>query len=141
MSEFVEVKTGELTGAALDYAVAAVHGYEWTDDPSEVIAAVDRKRAPVVTAAVFELGVVVAPGRGMYRPSTDWSQGGPLIAKYGVSLDCLSPVNAWEAFVWGGPAACDGFSAEAETPLIVACRAIVASVLGDTVSVPKELLA
>ncbi|MBD1555281.1 DUF2591 domain-containing protein, partial [Pseudomonas sp. C2L11] len=40
----------------------------------------------------------------------------------------------------GGPSACNGFIAEAETPLIAACRAIVASVLGDTVSVPRELL-
>ena len=122
MSEFVEAKVQELSGAALDWAVAKAEGVE------------------ISLAGAHPHAVVEGRLVGNYAPSTKWSQGGPLISKYGVSFDCISPVNAWESFVWGGPKACDGFSAEAEAPLIAACRAIVASILGETVSVPKELL-
>ena len=65
-------------------------------------------------------------------------QGGPLIEKY--KLDIGAPMEnnngPWNAATeWGHP---NGY--KGETPLIAACRAIVSSVLGDTVSVPKELL-
>lgn len=130
MSEFVEVKTQDLLGAALDWAVAKAEGFEPMLFPmSRKEVAISEGRRPDGSFSARACSY-----------STDWSQGGQLIYKHGVSLDCISPVNAWESFVWGGPAACDGFSAEAETPLIAVCRAIVASVLGDTVSVPKELL-
>ncbi|MBD1590232.1 phage protein NinX family protein [Pseudomonas typographi] len=128
MSDFVEVKTQDLEGAALDWAVAKA-----TNAPELKISA----RGTVICTYEIPEG---SCWTSFYEPSTDWSQGGPLIEKYGVSLDCIAPLNSWEAFVWGGPSACNGFIAEAETPLIAACRAIVASVLGDTVSVPRELL-
>ncbi|MBD1601959.1 phage protein NinX family protein [Pseudomonas typographi] len=126
MSDFVEVKTQDLEGAALDWATGISAGHQ------------------MKLFSRAESGVFIPDAKGfvkeLWKPSADWSQGGPLIEKYGVSLDCIAPLNSWEAFVWGGPSACNGFIAEAETPLIAACRAIVASVMGDTVSVPRELL-
>ncbi len=53
------MKTEDLDGAALDWAVAAVTSVH---DDSE--------------HAIMEIGL------GRYAPSADWSQGGPLIDKY-----------------------------------------------------------
>ncbi|PBP34595.1 hypothetical protein CCL11_25765 [Pseudomonas syringae] len=116
MSEFSEVKTADLVGVALDWAVAKVAGVE--------------------LALVGAHPHIVVDGRliGNYRPSTNWSQGGPLIERFRVSIiysDEVCDPCAWtdSSAAWHAP-----------TPLIAACRAIVASVLGETVSVPKELL-
>jgi hypothetical protein len=129
MSEFVEIKTTELTGAALDWAVgcAVRKPYEgfgvWAYSRDAWL--IDWSRQ----------------AWACYCPSTDWSQGGPLILNYGVSLRCIAPVNAWEADRWDDSVIPSRLvEIEAETPLIAACRAIVASVLGETVSVPKELV-
>ena len=137
MSDFVEVKTQDLSGAALDWAVAKAEKVEGLVT-HKGRPAFEKEFDPDCWADDSCLKAFKC--WQCYAPSAEWRQGGPLIEKYGISLDCISPVNAWESFVWGGPAACDGFSAEGETPLIAACRAIVSSALGDTVSVPKELL-
>lgn len=116
MSEFVEVSTQDLSGAALDWAIG--YAVRWHDPDSREAWAHDWLRC--------------------YCPSTDWIDGGPLIEKY--KLDIGAPMEnksgPWNAATeWGHP---NGY--KGETPLIAACRAIVVSVLGDTVSVPKELL-
>jgi len=116
MAEFVEVKTQDLLGAALDWAVG--YAVRWHDPDSREAWAHDWLRC--------------------YCPSTDWSDGGPLIEKY--KLDIGAPMEnnngPWNAATeWGHP---NGY--KGETPLIAACSAIVASVLGEDVSVPKELL-
>lgn len=123
MSEFVEVKTAELTGAALDWAVAKAEGMPaliYPTDPHYVY--------------------IDMPGRGCgpYMPSHAWFEGGPLIEKY--KLDIGAPMEnqngPWNAATeWAHPLGYKG-----DTPLIAACRAIVASVFGETVSVPTELL-
>jgi hypothetical protein len=67
-----------------------------------------------------------------YSPSTDWSQGGPIIEREGIAVGMaddfwqahLSEFHLWE----NGP-----------TPLIAAMRCYVASKLGDEVDVPEEL--
>lgn len=120
MSEFVEVKTQDLSGAALDWAVSRAEGVEISLSGAHPHAVVDGRFV------------------GNYAPSSKWDQGGPLIEKY--KLDIGAPMEnnngPWNAATeWGHP---NGY--KGETPLIAACRAIVASVLGDTVSVPKELL-
>ena len=52
----MQIKTSELTGAALDWAVAKCEGREWN------------------TYAANE------------HPSTDWAQGGPIIEREGLTL-------------------------------------------------------
>lgn len=127
MSEFVIVKTQDLVGAALDWAVAKVEAVDYRHDGIEC-----RTRLTVRTFHHYR--------KPNFMPSTDWSQGGPLILNYGVSLRCIAPANAWEADRWDDSVIPSRLvEIEAETPLIAACRAIVASVLGETVSVPKEL--
>lgn len=112
MTDMIEVKTAELVGPALDWAVAKAEGHE-----------------PLVVPtgrAECSVGVILATDDGpkgfACRPSTNWSQGGPLIEKYKVSIAyhngpdctpmaCLS--DAHPAFECG------------DTVLIAACRAIV----------------
>lgn len=130
----VKLKTAELTGAALDWAVAQIEGQGFyrTTDPD-----LDRPYN--------------------YAPSTDWSQGGPIIEREGI---LLRPIRCtghsmdgtwlamydrtntgtfvqWVEFLfkdtnrrrfWRG-----------ETALIAAMRCFVASKLGDEVDVPEEL--
>ncbi|SIR65520.1 Protein of unknown function [Aeromonas sp. RU39B] len=108
MSDFVEVKTADLTGPALDWAVAQVEGVACT--PHTI--------------------------KRFYRPSTDWSQGGPLRDKYDVGIEPSVPDGRPYAYVPGR----DLDGSRGETALIAICRAIVAAKLGDVVQVPTALI-
>lgn len=98
------MKTSELTGFELDWAVAECEG---RDFPS---------------ADAFS---------GIFNPSTDWSQGGPIIEREMIDLQCL-PTKQGE-FIWR--TAC----ADGTTPLIAAMRCYVASKMGDVIETPEEL--
>jgi hypothetical protein len=114
----MKVKTSELQGAALDWAVAKCEG--------------------LMQGQIAIDGVT----RGFYKPSTDWAQGGPIIereklgvwwATHYVDDDGVEYGNHWyaetdESIVGDGP-----------TPLIAAMRCYVASKLGDEVEVPDAL--
>jgi hypothetical protein len=71
----------------------------------------------------------------MYAPSTDWSQGGPIIEREGIEL-VPDGGGAWGAAIRGGD---EDDTSQAYTPLIAAMRAYVASKLGDEVEVPEGL--
>jgi len=110
------MKTSELTGAALDWAVAKCEGVEtkkYKESPS----------------------LFFGKGFDKWRPSTDWSQGGPIIERERITWTGQSSVirknlgnHKWTNFEEFGP-----------TPLIAAMRCYVASKLGDEVDVPEEL--
>ena len=114
------MKTSELTGAALDWAVAKCEGEQlW------------------IGSKVCER---ICPDNGeplFWEPSTNWVQGGPIIEREKIRLDC-----AWNPGPWEGSCKIDGITAwtEGPTPLIAAMRCFVASKLGDGVDVPEELL-
>lgn len=121
-----EVKTSELIGAALDWAVAKADGGEYK--PYQFASNID---APFWDACVFPDGRAFST----FRPSTDWSQGGPLIQKYQIAYlrdgeDYVAVINRMED---------EGFGS-GSNHLIAAMRAIVAAKLGDVVSVPVELV-
>ncbi len=124
MSQMIEVKTAELSGAALRWAVAQAEGLEVTIYPPE-----------------YGNGHRIAvKGRSeTYRPDTNWSQGGPLFSKHLIEF-----VVEHEDVICA--VLCDDYGMQVsefrcgETHLIAACRAIVAAKLGDTVAVPAELL-
>lgn len=119
-----EVKTVELIGPALDWAIAQIEGVEVT-----------------IAEPQYLVGWRVARPypHGKYSPSTDWAVGGPLIDKH--KLDLGAPMEAdrfttWTANTeWGHPLGYKG-----ETALIATCRAIVAAKLGNTVQIPAELV-
>lgn len=56
-----------------------------------------------------------------YSPSTDWSQGGPIIESEGISLEKIHE-GRWSA---------NGHHGVGPTPLIAAMRAYIASKFGD----------
>jgi hypothetical protein len=118
-----EMKTSELTGAALDWAVAKCESLD----------------------CYIEDGVVHLKGQPFdtdwryWLPSTDWAQGGPLIERELISLDCQFDVNEWYAWTPAPEQETGEARARGDTPLIAAMRCYVASKLGDEVEIPKEL--
>lgn len=119
------VKTSELVGRALDYAVGLAQG--WVVYPNDSIE----------HGEIWHLNSKCAPfGQVMrvedFRPSTCWSQCGPLIEKYRVGIYCdYTPNETITANVTGS-----GSVATGETFLVAACRAIVAAYVGEDVEVP-----
>ena len=112
------MKTSELSGVALDWAVAKAEGI---DGPSFVY------QGELYLGKNFD-----DEGVRYYGPSTDWAQGGPIIERVGMHLIYLGfgGEEEWEAYIlsdskFTGP-----------TPLIAAMRCYVASKLGDEVEVP-----
>jgi len=109
------MKTNELTGAALDWAVARC---EFVGDlPFVSIGGELRSKHDA----------------WHYQPSTDWAQGGPIIEREGIELLCESLGFRWVAMPQKGP------EWQGPTPLIAAMRCYVASKLGAEVDVPEEL--
>ena len=112
----MKIQTSELQGAALDWAVAKCEGIEFTYENH--------------------------PHHEMFNMhySTNWSQGGPIIEREGITVRCIGrEINGfiWDAAVsetHGGDEEMEG-----PTPLIAAMRCYVASKLGDTVEIPEEL--
>lgn len=114
------MKTSELTGAALDWAVAKCEGHN-----------VFIKRAPVQ--------VMYTPkGKRswyIYTPSTNWAQGGPIIEREKIGLTYSDSIPCWYATSQQGKR----FLRLGETPLIAAMRCHVASNMGNEVNIPEEL--
>lgn len=87
-----------------------------------------------------------------YNPSTDWSQGGPIIEGEGINLSVDYQDSAlsndmvqigWKGNLWNNSVpGTAGFLqwAYGPTPLIAAMRCYVASTLGETAEVPEELV-
>jgi hypothetical protein len=120
-----EMKTSELTGVALDWAVAKCEDY---------VAEISRGGW-----VVFDTHQDCPPPINdyndsrwqMYSPSTDWTQGGPIIERERIRLD---PRGVWVA---GHDSSNDEYLGT--TPLIAAMRCYVASKLGDEIELPEEL--
>ena len=121
----MKIKVSELSGIALDWAMAKSEGHHTFFESGW--------RCEIGDSGPHDIGM---SGKYGYSPSTDWSQAGPLIERCRVQLE---PGSSWIAKTDCG----GGFSRFAEvlghTALIAACRAIVASVFGDEVEIPQEL--
>ena len=115
----MRVKTNELTGAALDWAVAKCEGIELTNGCYNRL---------LVDGRMSRGQEMLAP----YNPSTDWAQGGPIIEREKTAIK-ENGYGHWFAKVGTGK------WMRGPTPLIAAMRCYVASKLGDEVDVPKEL--
>lgn len=125
----IEVKTSELEGDALDWAVATAIGagvlFEDWGGPNPWVVLSDHAALEWVP----------------FSPSTDWSQGGPLIEKYRLEIVFDGSRNeGWRCVKdWCYGEVNDTYPL-GETHLSAACRAIVAAKLGDVVQVPAELI-
>jgi hypothetical protein len=140
------MKTSELTGTALDWAVATAEGMSWwtrananwdtnlgyTDwvlDKDGVLKSFyfDGSRS---RAGHWEVNET-------FTPSTDWSQGGPIIERERIdiehdfgSMEIVARKYMRDEYAeqWG------------DTPLIAAMRCYISSKLGDKVDIPTELM-
>lgn len=109
----MKVKTTDLPGSALDWAVAKCEGES------------------------FPKCWVLVQGDGweeLYQPSTDWSQGGPIIEREKIEVGLTEDLyDRWFSckgkFLYYGP-----------TPLVAAMRCYVASKLGEEVELPYKLV-
>lgn len=125
------VKTSDLIGPALDWAVAQIDGVK-------TLMMAPRKSEPKKPFALFGSLALSVGGddESSYAPSTCWHCGGPLIEKHTIGVD-LEREGLWVATPPNWTAETIQY---APTPLIAACRAIVAANLGDQVDVPDELM-
>jgi len=122
------MKTSELTGAALDWAVTRAH----------------QEGELAFDYYIDHKGRVMEEKGDLswhYTPSTYWAQGGPIIERTCASVFVDRkhaafeghPEEFWfceisEGGLWSGP-----------TPLIAAMRCYVASKMGDNIDIPEEL--
>ncbi len=111
--------TTELTGAALDWAVAKCEGIQGL---------VKRGNSLHYPPGQFS-------DEEAYTPSTDWAQGGPIIEREKMVLGYLSGLACASTFEGNRHQRMEFGT----TPLIAAMRCYVASKLGDEVDVPEEL--
>ena len=114
----MELKTNELTGTALDWAVAKCEG---------------------IDSAVCG-GVVWKGTKYSFNPSTNWAQGGPIIEREAIHLcggaaqtydSSKLPEDPWSEYF---------YVARGVTILEAAMRCYVASKLGDEIDIPEELI-
>lgn len=117
----MEIKTNELSGIALDWAVAKCEGAH-----------------PQISYPDKRLFGAIGD---TFDYSTNWAQGGPIIEREAHNLfkhnggkewccACNVPREGYAAII----------TADGPTPLIAAMRCLVASKLGDEVDVPDGLL-
>lgn len=111
----MKIKTSELSGYALDWAVAECEG----------MATIVNGEPWIVTGVFF--GFRQRP----FHPSTVWAQGGPIIERESIAI------HKHETWVANPDQKTEAYG---QTPLIAAMRCFVASKLGDKVDVPDELV-
>lgn len=129
----MKVKTSELIGPALDWAVAKCEGVSI--------------RISVITGFATKLQFTsVREARGWrdaaYHPSTSWAQGGPIIEREYIALNGgQEPCASILIDVAAGDSIVDRWiEGRGPTPLIAAMRCYVGSQMGDEVDVPEELI-
>ena len=121
----MKIKTSELTGATLDWAVAKA------DQPVYS----DKALIRALTAGADGIGNEWKA----FSPSTDWEQGGPIIEREQISVQHTGDAAKWRAQVWNDKKQDFWPVMYGPTPLIAAMRCFVASKLGDEVEVPMGL--
>ena len=142
----MKIKTSELTGAALDWAVAKAEG-------RTVYYVVERDHGQAAHRHLTRWAAInVSPaGHDVYAPSTDWSQGGPIKEREGINDFRHNRLRDSDPFVWcahkvvprpnmEGSTNMVAIAIDGPTPLVAAMRCYVASKLGDEVDVPEELV-
>ena len=124
----IEVATRNLSGPALDWAVAKC----------------EDKNSALHDDGITRCIVIVAPSglyKGRWRPSTDWSQGGPIIEreKFTLVFRDLGHASYWFSEAKEPYQENRYISGEGPAPLIAAMRCYVTSKLGGTVQLPKGM--
>lgn len=131
----MKIKTSELTGPALDWAVAKAKG------------ATNFRYDTVATywVTLDEKDRALSKGWAQsFTPSEDWAQGGPIIERE--QIDVTYSGDGWYAVKHNSLDGVPGYLGDTviadddgPTPLIAAMRCYVASKLGDEIEIPDEL--
>ena len=128
------MKTNQLTGVALDWAVAESEALDWYIETRPTVCG----PKPFVFEEHGEASC-------LFQPSIRWAHGGPIIEREGIELQCNTSALQAAAYKNANPDwfACLKFKRadhwHGPTPLIAAMRCYVASKLGDEVEIPTEL--
>ena len=117
----MKIKTSELSGVQLDWAVAQCEKHEVKFECNLLFFS-DKLQ-------MLDYGIV-------YQPSKDWEYGGPIIERENMGVKPNIGYEKWSAQVWRNSSP---ISTYGPTPLIAAMRCYVASKLGEEVEVPDEL--
>lgn len=127
----MKIKTAELIGAALDYAVAKCEGFsiEFEEDDGGRFWINRTNHAQQYYPPFGYL-------HDVFFPSSDWSQGGEIIEGEKL-LICPDQDGLWSAWQHG---AHEPRYASGPTPLVAAMRSYCCSKLGNEVEIPEELL-
>ncbi|CAM3845050.1 phage protein NinX family protein [Vreelandella rituensis] len=137
----MQINTEDLMGPLLDWAVAVAIGTLTAEHAG------DQTFYRLKTVGV-ESGTWVGPvhpagqaacGQSIWRPSSDWRQGGPLLSEYAISVRPITDAQ-WlaEEFITHNTARAvddskhDGY-------LVAGMRVLVKSLMGDTITVPAHL--
>jgi hypothetical protein len=117
------MKTSELIGPALDWAVAKCEEITLAEHTDGFCSWLEYE---------------VIGFWHVYSPSTDWAQGGPIIERENIGIgrewgdhtdrNWLASADAPDASLYRGP-----------TPLIAAMRCYCCAKLGDEIEIPEEL--
>lgn len=107
------MKTSELIGPALDWAVAKCEGY----------------------SSEQALDIIYCDSAAIAY-STDWEQGGPIIERERIRIDC-----PWNPGPFEATCKIDGVTGWCKGPtiLIAAMRCYCCAKLGDEIDIPEEL--
>ena len=135
------MRTNQLTGHALNWAVAKAEGgnvyrprlgrpADWDKEAYLKDGSDDRWVVRVENPKVAHFV------DWTYNPSGDWMQGGPIIEREHIGL--WSEGYDWEAKIQTGAGEWL-VEWDEESPLVAAMRCYVARQLGDEVEIPKEL--
>lgn len=121
----MKIKTSELQGPALDWAVAKCEGWD----------------APIYKNPGRAVPLYVATndtGLFTYSPSTNWTQGGPIIEQQRLFVRPKT-TGGWRCWFYDGKGEGIKFDQHGSTPLIAAMRCFVSSRLGDELEIPDDL--
>lgn len=113
------MKTSELQGIALDWAVAKAN----------------KCSEPRLKPETF----LYVRMQGAFRFSSEWSEGGPIIEREEITIEATGDASKWCARRWDVGTLDFRPIVYGPTPLITAMRCYVASKLGVEVEIPEEL--
>lgn len=131
------MKTSELSGRALDWAVAKAAGYLEPLHPGEKPRV---KLWPLGEIWIDRPAVCWDPlpdvyYQGEFRPTDTWDDAGPIIERERINTHTHPDGATWVASYHGA-----AFCADGPTALISAMRCFVLRRLGPEIDIPRELL-
>lgn len=129
----MKIKTSELIGPTLDWAVAKCEGRIIGFNLGGGLEVRGRTESGAELPEYWDLWT-------QWNPSTNWSQGGPIIEEEKLDAFWNPDVEWWSVAGWDDRSKREVVMRH-NSYLIAAMRCYVASKLGDVVEVPDELIA